>query len=114
MGKSVQEYLILQGPCEFFPRLYSRTTQYSLEIDIFSRITYFSSVPPLSIQQLFLSAQVVLSSITQIPKQKHNSEHCFKRTARGDYFWYKNKISMTLAVDSLEFSNGKRETIASS
>ena len=64
----------------------SRTPQYYRQRDIFNRTPNFASASSLATEQLLLSAAVVLSRKSQIPRQKHTSEHIFYGTVSSGCF----------------------------
>ena len=83
INKSLPEFLSLQGCSEFLLLIKIQNTSISQATKhIFDRTPNISRVLPLSSEQFFYSAEVLLSTAPQ----KHTSEHLFYSTAAIDCF----------------------------
>ena len=69
-GKFLSEYLILQGCSQFVLSIKIQNSSISqAKIHISNGAPNFASVPPLSTEQLFFSAEVLLLRTPQIPRE---------------------------------------------
>ena len=73
----------MQGCSEFVFSIKIQSTQIShAKRQIFNKIPNFVKVAPLSTEQLFFLAEVVLSRTPQSPTQKYTSKHFLQNSSR--------------------------------
>ena len=89
IAESLPQYLILQGFPEFILLIKTHNTSiWQTKKNIFNEIPNFANISLPSREQLFFSADVVLSRKNQIPRQEqeHTSEDIYYRTAPSNCF----------------------------
>ena len=101
IGKFLPEYLILQGRSDFVLWIQIQNTSiFQVKRHTFNRTINFASVLLLSTEQLFLLAEVALFRTSQIPKEKHISEHLFYKTVPSGCFYCKAYNSLCTTFNS--------------